>query len=64
MTRCELLKIIRKHVGLIYVGMIAKNDVVYVRVVKSDLLTVIDKIDNNELEARLVKGDLYIDRAA
>lgn len=61
MTRDELLKSIRNHTGEVCVGMVSRSDVIYVKVVKSDLLKVLDNIGDNELRTNRTKGTLYVD---
>ena len=61
MTRVELIRVIRQHKGKIYAGLLGRNDCYYVQVVKSDLLTIVENITDNELETRFVDGALYLD---
>ncbi len=63
MTNTELRRTIRAFKGTIYATVSGNNDVFYVKVVKSDLLAAIANIVDGELEARVTKGDLYIDSA-
>lgn len=63
MTNKELRSIIRKHNGPIFVTVCGNDDVHFIRVVKSSLLREIETVADNELEARITYGDLYIDRA-
>jgi len=63
MTRTELLKTVRAFKGYIYAGVLARNDILYVRVTKTDLLEQLALIADNELEVNVVNGSLYISSA-
>jgi len=63
MTRQQLLSRVRAHRGPICAPISGNNDVHWVRVVKSDLLLMLDGIEDGELEARVTAKTLYIDRA-
>lgn len=63
MKTTQVIAAVRKHTGIIYVGMLCRNDVVYVRAVKSDLLNTLQRIADNEIEYIVENGDLFIDSA-
>jgi hypothetical protein len=64
MSRSELLSTIRQHRGEIFVGVLARSDVIYVKAVKSDLLSALKNIGDDELTASISFGSLYIDNAS
>lgn len=57
----DVIRAVQEHKGPIYTMLHCKNDVVYVQVVKSDLLLQLSKLADNELNARQVKDDLYLE---
>jgi hypothetical protein len=61
MTNKELMAAIRKYTGPIYAGVIIRNDVVYVQVVKKDLLSVMAGKEDEAARATERHGALYID---
>jgi hypothetical protein len=57
----DVISAVRKHRGTIYVGVLARNDVFYVKVVKRDLLIAIAGMVDNEIYAKVSHGVLHID---
>ena len=64
MIDTELLATIRNHRGPIYVGMLLRDDVVYVKVVKEDLLSRLRCIQLNQAYASITEGCMYIHNAS
>jgi len=64
MTRKELLSTVQRYKGAIYVGVLARDDILYVRAVKSDLLGMLSLVGDNQLTARVSCGALYVDNAS
>jgi hypothetical protein len=63
MKTAEIISFVHAHRGHIMVGMLARNDVKYVRVVKSDLLDVLKNTDDDELTWVIKDGIGYVDNA-
>ncbi len=57
----DSLRQIKGHKGTVYAGVLIANDVIYVRVVKSDLLDALAKVDPDAYRVSLKDGDLYVD---
>lgn len=63
MTGEELRRTVRAHKGTIMAAIFGRDDVHFVKIVKSDLLEMLAHIADNELEARTTPdGVLYIDK--
>ena len=60
MTNKELLNTIRSHKGEIVVGMLVRNDVIYVKAVKSDLIKALRDTPDNIATASSSKGNRYV----
>jgi len=63
MTNRELNTIVRRYRGAIYVGVLARDDILYVRAIKADLLEMLSLVGDDQLTARESCGALYIDNA-
>jgi hypothetical protein len=61
MKTAEVLKQIRKHSGPVVVGVLARDDVFYVKVVKTDLLEQLANLADDQVEVRVKNGTLHVD---
>lgn len=61
MTNKEALSIIRKFKGQVYAGVIVRNDVIYVQVVKIDLVKSVAGLEDESINVTERHGALYID---
>jgi hypothetical protein len=63
MKTSEVVRQVRNWHGPVCVGALARDDVYYVRVVKSDLLTTIANFQDGQIECAPKNGTLFVDRA-
>lgn len=58
----EIIKAIREFRGDVMVGVLVRDDVIYVKAVKSDLLDAIAELSDGQAYVSEVGGKLYFDR--
>lgn len=62
MKTSEVRRTIREHRGDVYVGVLVRDDVIYVKAVKSDLLKQLEKVaDHAVVTSRNTDGMLFLD---
>jgi hypothetical protein len=59
----EARKILRNHKGHVMVAMMMRNDCPYVRVVFSDLMELLSRTADGEIEVHIQDGVAYVDSA-
>ena len=57
----DVVKAIREYRGSIYVGMLVRDGVIYVKPVKSDLIKEIQGLSDGSIVAEEHHGALYVD---
>lgn len=57
----DVLKMVRDHRGPVLAGVLTRDDVIYVQVVKSDLLDRIEGLGDDVVSAHVVGSALFID---
>lgn len=61
MRNASLIKQLREFRGDVLVGMLIRNDVTYVKAVKSDLIAVLTQIPEGAVKLDIVNGVMYVD---
>lgn len=64
MNTADIVKIVKKHKGPVFVGVCLRDDVVYMQAVKADLLYHLESIGDDQAEVFLKDGDLYFTSAS
>jgi hypothetical protein len=58
----DVIAAVKRHKGPIQIGLVAADDVIWVQIVKSDLLAAIAKTEDWQIEWSVKNGTGYVDR--